>query len=85
MSDLTKAKLDAALAEHVEDETKGGVVSGYFCQAQYTSLELLDEGMTGYLRLTPEGQNLTTTLGLAFYAHKQMSNYITESTIDPND
>lgn len=67
MSEATKAALDAAIAEHLADENPGAILTGYVCQAQYTTAEFMDDGFTGYLRLIQEGQGFTTTIGLTSY------------------
>lgn len=68
MSAETKARLDAAMAEHIADETDGEILTGYVLQTQATSVQLMDEEATRYLRLVAEGQGMTTTLGLIAYA-----------------
>ncbi len=65
MSDATKAALDAAIAAHIADECDGGTLTGYVIQAQYQDISMMDENLTGYLRIVAEGQGFTTSLGLA--------------------
>ena len=72
MSEQTKAALDAALAAHVADECDGGILTGYITQAQYTDMDLMEDGSTGYLRVQADNQIFTTSLGLTAYLHKQM-------------
>jgi hypothetical protein len=82
MSADTKAALDAALAAHIADETEGNILTGYVCQTQFTSMELIDEQMTGYQRIIAEDQNLTTTIGLMHYGQRMLDQYITETLQD---
>ncbi|UOR02084.1 hypothetical protein MUN77_01750 [Leucobacter allii] len=73
MSDATKTALDEALAAHVADECEGAIVTGYVLQVQYTDMDLINDQMTGYLRIVGENQNFTTTLGLAHYMSGQLN------------
>ena len=72
VSEQTKTALDAALAAHVADECDGGLVTGYVCQAQFATVEMMDDETTGYLRIIADGQNLTTTIGLVHYAQRRL-------------
>lgn len=84
MSAETKQAFDEALAAHLTDETDGGTLTGYVMQAQYTSVELMDENASGYLRLTGERQPFTTTLGLTHFLAKQMDESVMD-TMNLND
>ena len=80
MSDATQLAVSAAISAHLADETEnseGLILTGYLCQAQFTSVSLMDEEMTGYQRLIQEGQNLTTSLGLVHYAKCSLEQYLT--------
>jgi len=84
MSADTKAALDAAMAAHVadeSDESDGAILTGYVCQTSFTSMSLLDEEMTGYQRLTMEGQNLTTTIGLMHYGQRMLDQHLITTLI----
>lgn len=67
MSAETKAALDAAIAAHLADEVDGAIVTGYVGMVQYATAEMMGEDLTGYQRLTAEGQGFTTSLGLSRY------------------
>ena len=82
MSAETKAALDTALAAHIADECKGALLTSYVCQTEFTSMELIDEEMTGYQRMIAEGQTLTTTLGLMHYGQRMLDCYVTETMND---
>ena len=84
MSAETKAALDTALAAHIADECKGALLTSYVCQTEFTSMELIDEEMTGYQRMIAEGQTLTTTLGLMHYGQRMLDEYTT-ATLEPDD
>ena len=77
MSAETKAALDKALAAHVADECDEGMLTSYLCQVEFTSMALLDDESTGYVRMVAEGQTLTTTLGLAHYAMRTLDGNLT--------
>lgn len=64
MSDNTKAALERAIAEHIADETDGSIVTGWVLYVSDTSIELLDEQMTGYFAEQPDDQALHVTVGL---------------------
>lgn len=59
--------MDAAIAAHVADECDGATLTGYVLQTQSTTLDMLSDGLTGYLRCVADGQGFTTSLGLARY------------------
>ena len=84
MSAETKAVLDAAIASHIADECNGALLTSYVCQTEFTSMELIDEEMTGYQRMIAEGQTLTTTLGLMHYGQRMLDEYVT-TTFEDDD
>lgn len=66
MSAETKAALDAAIEAHVLDAAEdGAVLTGYLLEAQYSTIELADDYMTGYVGAVYPGQSFTTNFGLA--------------------
>ena len=77
MSAETKQALDEALAAHLADECPGSILTGYALQTQYTDMQLIGEQMTGYLRMTSEQQNFTTTLGLTHYMMRMLDHDMT--------
>lgn len=86
MSEVTKAALDAAIAAHVADECDGAIITGYVLQSQYTDMDMLEDGYTGYVREIMTSQPFTTTLGLAHYLSRQVDRSMFEDGYDkPNE
>lgn len=82
MSEQTKADLDAAIAAHVADEAEGAIIASYVLQTDFTSIALMDEEATGFMRFTSEHQSLTATLGLITYARRQLDHFMTHDEDD---
>jgi hypothetical protein len=72
MSEQTKAAMDAAIAAHVADETDGDTLSSYVLQTMTTSIELMGENQSGFIRFISDRQQWVTSLGLIDYARVQL-------------
>jgi hypothetical protein len=82
VSDQTKAAMDAAIAAHVADETAGDIIAGYVMQVTTTSVELMDEEKSGFIRFCAEHQTWVTTLGLTDYMRVQQHRAMLDSEDD---
>lgn len=85
MSAATKVALDAALAAHIADETRDGMVTSYVAIAEYTRLDLIDGGYSAFVRLGSENLGITESLGLWHYGLLRTEKTLSDGFMEDDD